>query len=117
MKSKNCNADRWMQDGMTDRRGRSHPPQCTTSREDRQIEIIAVTDRSVTSRTRSTAHSVCNASFSVCAYHSTPFTAEWSVRKKSIAWSTFDAEPQTSSPPMVRWKKDVGGRMKCSYLY
>ncbi|GFV67495.1 transposable element Tcb1 transposase [Trichonephila clavipes] len=28
--------DRWMQEG-TNRRGRSHPPQCTTSREDRQI--------------------------------------------------------------------------------
>ncbi|GFW71592.1 transposable element Tcb1 transposase [Trichonephila clavipes] len=36
--------DRWMQD-------RSHPPQCTTSREDRQIVRMAVTDRSVTSRT------------------------------------------------------------------
>ncbi|GFX61813.1 HTH_38 domain-containing protein [Trichonephila clavipes] len=34
-----------------DRRGRSHPPQCTTSREDRQIVRMAVTDRSVTSRT------------------------------------------------------------------
>ncbi|GFX02692.1 transposable element Tcb1 transposase [Trichonephila clavipes] len=43
--------DRWMQDGTTDRRGRSHPPQCTTSREDRQIVRIAVTDRSITSRT------------------------------------------------------------------
>ncbi|GFW38036.1 transposable element Tcb1 transposase [Trichonephila clavipes] len=43
--------DRWMQEGTTDRRGRSHPPQCTTSREDRQIVRIAVTDRSVTSRT------------------------------------------------------------------
>ncbi|GFV77006.1 transposable element Tcb1 transposase [Trichonephila clavipes] len=30
-------SDRWMQEGMADRRGRSHPPQCTTSREDRQI--------------------------------------------------------------------------------
>ncbi|GFU76276.1 transposable element Tcb1 transposase [Trichonephila clavipes] len=28
-----------------------HPPQCTTSREDRQIVRMAVTDRSVTSRT------------------------------------------------------------------
>ncbi|GFU80153.1 uncharacterized protein TNCV_2911621 [Trichonephila clavipes] len=28
---------RWLQEGTTDRRGRSHPPQCTTSREDRQI--------------------------------------------------------------------------------
>ncbi|GFV71323.1 transposable element Tcb1 transposase [Trichonephila clavipes] len=43
--------DRWMQEGTTDRHGRSHPPQCTTSREDRQIARMAVTDRSVTSRT------------------------------------------------------------------
>ncbi|GFS64358.1 putative LOC100569746 [Trichonephila clavipes] len=43
--------DRWMQEGTTDRRGRSHPPQCTTSLEDRQIVHMAVTDRSVTSRT------------------------------------------------------------------
>ncbi|GFX62705.1 transposable element Tcb1 transposase [Trichonephila clavipes] len=35
----------------TDRRGRSHPPQCNTSREDRQIVRKAVTDRLVTSRT------------------------------------------------------------------
>ncbi|GFW24770.1 hypothetical protein TNCV_1960371 [Trichonephila clavipes] len=27
--------DRWMQEGTTDRLGRSHQPQCTTSREDR----------------------------------------------------------------------------------
>ncbi|GFX10106.1 HTH_38 domain-containing protein [Trichonephila clavipes] len=27
--------DRWMQEGTTDRHGRSHPPQCTISREDR----------------------------------------------------------------------------------
>ncbi|GFT16706.1 transposable element Tcb1 transposase [Trichonephila clavipes] len=40
-----------MQEGTTDRRGRSHPPQCTTSREDRQIVRMAVTDLSVTSRT------------------------------------------------------------------
>ncbi|GFX58099.1 transposable element Tcb1 transposase [Trichonephila clavipes] len=39
-----------MQEGTTDRRGRSHSPQCTTSREDRQIVRMAVTDRSVTSR-------------------------------------------------------------------
>ncbi|GFX33316.1 transposable element Tcb1 transposase [Trichonephila clavipes] len=43
--------DRWMQEGTTDRRGRSNPPQCTTSREDRQIVRMAVTDHSVTSRT------------------------------------------------------------------
>ncbi|GFU11724.1 uncharacterized protein TNCV_2611181 [Trichonephila clavipes] len=43
--------DRWVQEGMTHRHGRSHPPQCTTSRKDRQIVSMAVTDRSVTSRT------------------------------------------------------------------
>ncbi|GFT09465.1 hypothetical protein TNCV_5063081 [Trichonephila clavipes] len=37
-----------MQEGTTDRRG---PPQCTTSLEDIQIVRMAVTDRSVTSRT------------------------------------------------------------------
>ncbi|GFT22496.1 transposable element Tcb1 transposase [Trichonephila clavipes] len=37
-----------MQEGMTDRRGRSHPPQSTTSREDKKIVRMAVTDRSVT---------------------------------------------------------------------
>ncbi|GFW86886.1 transposable element Tcb1 transposase [Trichonephila clavipes] len=44
-----CN--RWMQEGTTDRRGRSHPPQCTTSHEDKQAVCMAVTDRSVTSQT------------------------------------------------------------------
>ncbi|GFV24169.1 transposable element Tcb1 transposase [Trichonephila clavipes] len=43
--------DCWMQEGTTDRRGQSHPPQCTTSREDKQIVRMAVMDRSVTSRT------------------------------------------------------------------
>ncbi|GFU60620.1 transposable element Tcb1 transposase [Trichonephila clavipes] len=43
--------DRWIQEGTTDRRGRSHPPQCTTSREDRKIVRMAVKDRRVTSRT------------------------------------------------------------------
>ncbi|GFS72456.1 transposable element Tcb1 transposase [Trichonephila clavipes] len=43
--------DHWMQEGTTDRRGRLHLPQCTTSREDRQIVRMAVTDHSVTSRT------------------------------------------------------------------
>ncbi|GFS67244.1 transposable element Tcb1 transposase [Trichonephila clavipes] len=43
--------DRWMQEGTTDRRGRSHPPQCITSHEDRQIVRMEVTDHSVKSRT------------------------------------------------------------------
>ncbi|GFU68449.1 HTH_38 domain-containing protein [Trichonephila clavipes] len=44
--------------------------------------------------------------FTVCAYHSTLFIAEWSVRITSIAWSTLDAESQTSPPPMAdpEWK-------------
>ncbi|GFT95762.1 HTH_38 domain-containing protein [Trichonephila clavipes] len=62
--------DRWMQEDKTDRRGRLHPPQCTTS-------------------------------------------PEWSVRKTSIAWSTLDAETQTSPPPMsdssleTPWREDA----------
>ncbi|GFT48359.1 transposable element Tcb1 transposase [Trichonephila clavipes] len=60
--------DRWMQEGTTDQRDRSHPPQCTTSREDRQIVRMAVTDRSVTSRTVAQhIESVTDRSFSVCA--------------------------------------------------
>ncbi|GFX74440.1 transposable element Tcb1 transposase [Trichonephila clavipes] len=43
--------DRWMQKSTTNQRDRSHPPQCTTSRDDRQIVRMVVTDRSVTSRT------------------------------------------------------------------
>ncbi|GFV16630.1 transposable element Tcb1 transposase [Trichonephila clavipes] len=42
--------DHWMQKGTTDQRGQSHPSQCTTSRVDRQIVRMAVTDRSVASR-------------------------------------------------------------------
>ncbi|KFM73549.1 Transposable element Tc3 transposase, partial [Stegodyphus mimosarum] len=44
-------SDRWMHEGTTDRHVRSFPPQCTTSRDDRNIVRMAVTDRSVTSRT------------------------------------------------------------------
>ncbi|GFV72853.1 transposable element Tcb1 transposase [Trichonephila clavipes] len=40
-----------MQEGTTERRDQLHPPQRTTSREDRQIVRMAVTDRSVKSRT------------------------------------------------------------------
>ncbi|GFX72860.1 HTH_38 domain-containing protein [Trichonephila clavipes] len=37
--------DHWLKDGTMDRHGRSHPPQFTTSREDRQIVRMAVTYR------------------------------------------------------------------------
>ncbi|GFW19168.1 transposable element Tcb1 transposase [Trichonephila clavipes] len=55
--------ERWMQEGTRGRHGRSHPSQCTTSREDREIMRISVTDSSVTSRTveqhiESVTHSV-----------------------------------------------------------
>ncbi|UYV74275.1 GDE1 [Cordylochernes scorpioides] len=43
--------DRWVQEGATDQGVRSHLPQCTTPRADRQIASIEVTNRSVTSRT------------------------------------------------------------------
>ncbi|GFT63585.1 transposable element Tcb1 transposase [Trichonephila clavipes] len=43
-------SDRWTQEGTTDRRSRLHLPQCTTSREDRQMVRMAVTDSPVTSR-------------------------------------------------------------------
>ncbi|GFT81095.1 transposable element Tcb1 transposase [Trichonephila clavipes] len=56
-----------MQEGTTDRRGRSHPPQCTTSHEDRQIVRMVVTGRSVTSRTVAQPfESVKHHSVSVC---------------------------------------------------
>ncbi|GFV44397.1 transposable element Tcb1 transposase [Trichonephila clavipes] len=38
--------DRWMQEGMTDRRGRSHLPQCTTSCSSSE-EFVAVDDDNV----------------------------------------------------------------------
>ncbi|GFW40808.1 transposable element Tcb1 transposase [Trichonephila clavipes] len=59
--------DRLMQEGMTDRRGRSHLSQCTTSREDRQNVRMAVTDLSVTLRTvEQHIESVTHHSVSAC---------------------------------------------------
>ncbi|GFU87911.1 transposable element Tcb1 transposase [Trichonephila clavipes] len=70
---------RWMKEATMDRRGRSHPLQCTTSREDRQIMRMAVAGRSVTPRTIAQhIESVTHHSVSA-RYHSTPFTAERSV--------------------------------------
>ncbi|GFU82336.1 transposable element Tcb1 transposase [Trichonephila clavipes] len=43
--------DRCMQEDTTDRPGRSHPPQCSTSSKDRKIVQMTVMDQSVTSRT------------------------------------------------------------------
>ncbi|GFW59258.1 transposable element Tcb1 transposase [Trichonephila clavipes] len=59
--------DRWMQEGTMDRRGLSYPPQCTPSLEDRQIVRMAVTNRSVISRTvAQPIESVTHHSVSAC---------------------------------------------------
>ncbi|GFX04430.1 transposable element Tcb1 transposase [Trichonephila clavipes] len=61
--------ENWMLEGTTDLRGRSHPPQCTTYREDRQIVRMAVTDLSVTSRTVAQhIESVTHHSVSACTF-------------------------------------------------
>ncbi|PRD29660.1 UNVERIFIED_CONTAM: Transposable element Tcb1 transposase [Trichonephila clavipes] len=72
--------DRRMQEGTTDRRGRSHPLQSTTSREDRQIMRMARVDHSVTSRT--VAHHIESVT-----HHSVSartIRRQWSDRKTSI---------------------------------
>ncbi|GFV55309.1 uncharacterized protein TNCV_5010561 [Trichonephila clavipes] len=67
-----------------------------------QIVRMAVTDRSVTSRTVAQhIESVTHHSVSARNIRRRSFTVERSVRKTSIAWSTLDAEPQTSPAPMV----------------
>ncbi|GFX34775.1 transposable element Tcb1 transposase [Trichonephila clavipes] len=48
--------DCWIQVGTTDQRGRSHPPQCTTPREDRRIVRMAVTPRTVAQHIESVTH-------------------------------------------------------------
>ncbi|GFY11497.1 transposable element Tcb1 transposase [Trichonephila clavipes] len=95
--------DRWMQEGTTDRRGRLHPPQCTTSLEDRQIVRMAVTDRSVTSRTKAQhIESVTHHSVSARTIRRRLQQSVLARKTSSIDWSTLDAEPQTSPQPMVR---------------
>ncbi|GFV94693.1 transposable element Tcb1 transposase [Trichonephila clavipes] len=52
--------DRWMQEGTTGRCGRSHPPQCTTSGEDRQIVRMAQNGLPLTQNYRHPRHQWCN---------------------------------------------------------
>ncbi|GFT04462.1 transposable element Tc3 transposase [Trichonephila clavipes] len=47
-----------------------------------------------------TANLVYYVSFGVRSYHSTPFVAEWNVRKASVASLTLDWKPQAYAPPM-----------------
>ncbi|GFT58517.1 HTH_Tnp_Tc3_2 domain-containing protein [Trichonephila clavipes] len=90
--------ERWMQESTTDRRGRSHPPQFTTSREDRQIVRMAVMDRSVTSRT------VAQHIASVTHHSVSARTIRRRLQQSGLSTRRplLDAEPQTSPPPMVR---------------
>ncbi|GFV57180.1 transposable element Tcb1 transposase [Trichonephila clavipes] len=104
--------DRWMQEGTTDRRGRSHPPQCTTSREDRQIVRMAVTDRSVTLRTiAQPIESVAHHSVSARTIRQRLQQSGLSARCPLLGLSL------TQNHRLLRrqWcdeKKDVGGRME-----
>ncbi|GFT62989.1 transposable element Tcb1 transposase [Trichonephila clavipes] len=87
--------DRWRQEGTTDRRGQSYPPQCTTSRQDRQIVRMAVTDLSVTSRT--IAHhieSVTHHSVSACTIRCRLQQSGLSARRPLLG--RLDAEPQAA---------------------
>ncbi|GFY26875.1 HTH_Tnp_Tc3_2 domain-containing protein [Trichonephila clavipes] len=93
--------DRWIQEGTTNRRGRSHPPPGTTSREDWQILRMAVTDRSVTSRT--IAQHIESAMHQSVSTRTIRLRLQLSgLSAPMVAWSTLDAEPQTSPLPMVR---------------
>ncbi|GFU57670.1 transposable element Tcb1 transposase [Trichonephila clavipes] len=92
--------ERWMQEGTTNRRGRSHPSQCSTSREDRQILRRAVTDDSVTSRTVAQhIESVTHHSVSARTIRRRLQQSGLSARRPFLV---LDAEPQTYPPPMVR---------------
>ncbi|GFX69293.1 uncharacterized protein TNCV_3564691 [Trichonephila clavipes] len=66
-----------------------------------QIGRMAVTDHSVTSRTVA-QHIESVTHPSVSARTIRRRLQQSGVSKTSIVWSTLDAEPQTSPPPMVR---------------
>ncbi|GFY18327.1 hypothetical protein TNCV_2047331 [Trichonephila clavipes] len=82
------------------RRGLSHPPRCTTVRDDRQIVIMTVKDCAVTSHTiaqqiQSVTH------HSVSARTIRRHLQQWNVRKATIASFTLDWKPQTFTLSMV----------------
>ncbi|GFY16702.1 transposable element Tcb1 transposase [Trichonephila clavipes] len=94
--------DRWMQEGTTDQRGRSHPPQCTTSREDRQFVRMAVTDRSVTSRTLAQhIESVTHHSVSARTIRRSLKQSGLSARRPLLG-RPFTQNHRRLPPPMVR---------------
>ncbi|GFU82377.1 transposable element Tcb1 transposase, partial [Trichonephila clavipes] len=76
-------------------------PQCTTSREDRQFLRMAVTHRSVTSRTVAQhIESVTHHSVFARTIRRRLQQNGLSTRRPLLGLA-FDAEPQTSPPPMV----------------
>ncbi|GFW12705.1 HTH_Tnp_Tc3_2 domain-containing protein [Trichonephila clavipes] len=92
--------DRWMQKATTDRRGRSHPPQFTTSRENRQIVCMAVTNRSVSSRT--IAHHIESVTHQMVGFESgdtekapstdlSPIESMWSMVAQRLTQITLPA--------------------------
>ncbi|GFW74679.1 HTH_Tnp_Tc3_2 domain-containing protein [Trichonephila clavipes] len=93
-----------MQEGTTDRRGRSHPPQCTISFENRQIVRMTVMDRSVTSRTL--AQHIESVTSSVSA-HTIRHRLQQSGQSARRPLLGLDAEPQTSPPPMPARSPDL----------
>ncbi|GFV80614.1 hypothetical protein TNCV_4617761 [Trichonephila clavipes] len=72
-----------MQEKMTDRRGRSHPPRYTTSGGQPDWSHSSDGLRSHV-MSHSTTDSVCYASFGVRSNHPTPFATEWNVCKASF---------------------------------
>ena len=112
-KPNNCNVDMWSLDA-----GGYDGPTCSNASTWLRANCVHGGDGSLNHITNhSIIHLACNASSSVWAYHSKPFTAIWFVRKTSIASSSLDTEQQTPLPPMVRWKKDVEGRMEWNCFY
>ncbi|GFT51605.1 transposable element Tcb1 transposase [Trichonephila clavipes] len=95
-----------------DRRGQLHPPQCTTSREDRKIVRMAVTDCSVTSRTvEQHIESVTHHSASARTIRGRLQQSSLSAKCPLLGLHLTQSH-RPMPPPMGRLKKDVGGKME-----
>ncbi|GFV68466.1 transposable element Tcb1 transposase [Trichonephila clavipes] len=88
-----------MQEDTTDQRGRSHPPQCTTSRENRQIVrmTVTVTSRTVAQYIESVTHHPVSARIIRFRLQQSGMST-----RRPLLGLPFYTEPQTSPPPMVR---------------
>ncbi|UYV82697.1 hypothetical protein LAZ67_22000593 [Cordylochernes scorpioides] len=104
--------DRWMQEGTTDRRVRSHTPQCTTLPAERQIVRIAMTDRSFTSRTLAQhIQSVTHHSVSARTIRRRLKQSGLSSRRPLLRLPLTQNHRRLRRP-MMRSKKVVDGRME-----